>query len=257
MLDKFVRAKQPEIELLETLQKEGCFPAPLSGPRRSFLDSLRQQGAGAVIAEYKRASPSRGDIAPHLRADDVACAYAEAGAGAVSILTEQQYFRGSMSFLQKAERCGLPMLRKDFIFHELQVRQTAASPASAVLLIARMLRVEQLAHLAALCEEYGLTPVTEVFDAEDLSRARRAGARVIQVNNRDLATLTTSLDNSRELSQSKQDGEFWISASGISHGSEIDEMADCGFDAVLVGTSLMEGGDPGVALRTLLAGRRA
>ncbi|NJB68266.1 indole-3-glycerol phosphate synthase [Desulfobaculum xiamenense] len=254
MLDAFAKAKQAEIAALEALAAAGDFPAPWAGERPSFVESLLRRGPGAIIAEYKRASPSRGDIAPELRAADVAMAYARGGAAAVSVLTQEEHFRGRLEFLDEAAGCGLPLLRKDFILHPLQVRRTAATPASAVLLIARMVPVERLALLVPLCRELGLTAVTEIFDEADLHRARQAGARVIQVNNRDLDTLAVNLDVSRAMVARRIPGEIWISASGITRHAEVAEMAAKGYDAVLVGTSLMEGGDPAGALERLRSG---
>jgi indole-3-glycerol phosphate synthase len=149
---------------------------------------------------------------------------------------------------------GLPLLRKDFIFHPLQVEHSAATPASAVLLIARMLTDDALKGLARRCAEFGLTPVTEVFDAQDLKRARAAGAAVIQVNNRDLDTLRVDAKLSRRLVAGKDGGEFWITASGIRAHGDLVAAAAMGFDAALIGTSLMRGGKPGEALAALLQG---
>lgn len=254
MLERFANAKAAEIAALEDMQARGALPAPYAGPRPPFVERLVQHGPGAIIAEYKRASPSRGDIAPHLRARDVADAYARGGAAAMSVLTEADHFRGKLEFLGEACASGLPLLRKDFILHPLQLVQTAATPASAVLLIARMVDVDRLAELLTLCRDLRLTPVTEVFDADDLARARTAGARLIQVNNRDLDTLDVDVQTSRTLIERKQSGELWISASGITTHQQVSELAGLGYDAVLVGTFLMEGGDPAGALRRLTTG---
>lgn len=254
MLEKFRQAKQAEISRLKALEAEGKLPAPYAGPRPPFAERLLRYGPGAIIAEYKRASPSRGDIAPHLGAADVAAAYAKGGAAAMSVLTEEEHFRGSLAYLGEACSSGLPLLRKDFILHPLQLHETASTPASAVLLIARMVTAEELYELIALCRTLRLTPVTEVFDVADLEKARAAGADVIQVNNRDLDTLAVDMATSEALIASKAEGEVWISASGITTPEAVANLARKGYDAVLVGTFLMEGGDPAGALASLRIG---
>lgn len=252
MLERFAQAKRREIMNLMALDAGGRMPAPRSGPRPPFAAALRAAGSGAVVAEYKRASPSRGDINLALGPQDVARAYARGGAAAMSVLTEADHFRGELGFLDACAGAGLPLLRKDFVLHPLQVRHTAATPASALLLIARMVEPRELAHMVALAADLGLETVTEVFDGEDLARARGAGATLIQVNNRDLDTLEISLDVSRRLAGAKMPGETWISASGITRGAQVAELAALGYDAVLVGTFLMEGADPGAALARLI-----
>jgi indole-3-glycerol phosphate synthase len=255
MLEKFRLAKAAEIARLHELAEADALPAPLAWPRPSFTDALRGKKP-AVIAEYKRASPSAGSINPGLTPEFVARTYAQAGAAAISVLTEQTFFQGSLAFLEPMSAPGLPLLRKDFILDPLQVRATAATRASALLLIARMLAPGALAELLALAETFGLTSVTEVFDERDLDKANDCGAAVIQVNNRDLDTLVTDLAVSRRLAGRKRPGQLWISASGLSKRPQLDEMASLGFDAALIGTSLMQHADPGQALSRLTGARR-
>jgi len=257
MLRKFADAKRSEIMDLLQLDARGAMPEPLAGPRASFTGALRAKGPGAVIAEYKRASPSRGVINLELTAADVARGNAEGGAACMSVLTEADHFQGDLRYLDEALPAGIPLLRKDFLFHPLQIRRTAATPASALLLIARMVDTQELQTLLGLCDDLGLEAVTEVFDEADLTRAREAGADIIQVNNRDLDSLTVSLDVSRRLIGAKKPGELWITASGITRGEQIAELRDLGFDAALIGTFLMEDGDPAGALTRLLEERDA
>jgi indole-3-glycerol phosphate synthase len=256
VLDRFRRAKAAEIAALEDLAARGAMPPPLSAPRPPFIATLKARSAPplAIIAEYKRASPSQGDINPGASPEEVAAAYAEAGAGALSVLTENEYFKGDISYLARMDGPGLPLLRKDFIFHPLQVEHSAATPASAVLLIARMLTDDSLRELVRRSVELGLTPVTEVFDAQDLKRARAAGASVIQVNNRDLETLRVDTSLSLRLIADKDGEEFWITASGMRGHSDLVAAAASGFDAALIGTSLMRCGKPGEALAAMLRG---
>ncbi|MDQ7833677.1 MAG: indole-3-glycerol-phosphate synthase [Desulfovibrionaceae bacterium] len=258
MLEKFRAAKRPEIEKLMALAESGGLPPPLPGPRPSFSGAvLARAVAGkraAVIAEYKRASPSRGDINLGLSPDDVARTYAENGAACISVLTEEAYFKGSLGYLDAIARAapGMPLLRKDFLIHPLQVAQTAAHPASALLLIVRMLDDTALADMLRVTYDLGLEAVVEVFDDKDLDRAEVHGAHIIQVNNRDLNTLTVDLTVSERLAARKRPGRIWIAASGISRPDQAARMARLGFDAVLVGASIMAGTDPGATLAGLV-----
>ncbi|WP_243544234.1 indole-3-glycerol phosphate synthase TrpC [Pseudodesulfovibrio tunisiensis] len=252
MLDKFREAKQEEIAELRQKFAEGMIPGVYRGERPSFTDAIRAKGPGAVIAEFKPASPSRGVLREFANPLDFAQDYADNGAAAISVLTEAAFFKGTPDYLFMMSQAGLPLLRKDFILDPLQVAMTASSPASAVLLIARMLSgAAELAQLIEIARMPGLAPVVEIFDETDLETAHQAGADIIQVNNRDLDTLQTTLDVSRRLISRKRDGELWISASGVSERAHVEELAGLGFDAVLVGTCLMEAEDPGAKLAEL------
>ncbi|WP_449241896.1 indole-3-glycerol-phosphate synthase [Desulfovibrio sp.] len=258
MLERFRQAKQAEIARLRAAAEAGSLPAPLAGARPGFQAALAAGGPCAVIAEYKRASPSRGVINLSLEPGDVARMYAHAGASALSVLTEEVHFQGRLEYLAAMTGPGLPLLRKDFLFHPLQVLETAGTPASALLLIARMFReARELRDLREMAEGLGLEAVVEVFDTADMDLARESGAALIQVNNRDLERLSVSLDVSRGLAGQRREGEFWISASGVERPEQVRELASLGFGAVLVGTSLMSSADPGAALAALAAaGRR-
>ena len=255
MLSRFREAKREEIEQL--LASPLPFPAPSARP--SFGKALRRrraEGRSALIAEYKRASPSRGRINGTLSPEDAARLYLESGAAALSVLTESRYFQGDIGFLDRMQPCGLPLLRKDFVFHPAQVAATARTAASALLVIVRMLGDGELGELMRACDSCGLEAVAEVFSAEDLDRARSHGARIVQVNNRDLDTLTVDFSASRELIRRRrpESSEIWISASGYERREQIEEMERAGFDAFLVGSSLMEASDPAEALRALTGG---
>ena len=257
MLEKFRIAKAAEIAMLVAQEAAGTLPAPLAGPRPSFSAALLGGKSPVVIAEYKRASPSLGDINLDVEPEDVAAAYAVAGASAISVLTEEEWFKGSLAFLPRMLGPGLPLLRKDFILHPLQVVQTAATPASAYLLIVRMLPGSLLQELLALGRQYGLEAVVEVFDATDLARAQAAGASIIQVNNRDLDTLKTDTAISQALITAKRPGECWITASGISSAEQLHSLLSLGYDAALVGSALMAGDAPGGAGAALRGGLAA
>jgi indole-3-glycerol phosphate synthase len=251
MLEKFRAAKAAEVRRLVALEAAQQLPKPYAGKRPSFSDALINKAPLAVIAEYKRASPSMGDINLGLGPVEVAAMYAASGAAALSVLTEETYFKGSLDYLEAMSPAGLPMLRKDFLIHPLQVVQTAATRASALLLIVRMLTDPELADMLRLTYDFGLEAVVEVFDARDLERAEAAGAHIIQVNNRDLDTLKTDFAVARSLAPKKRPGRLWIAASGLKTRADVAAMAELGFDAVLVGTSIMAGADPGAALAAL------
>lgn len=258
-LERFYTAKQAEVELLRKQAEQGLLPPPLPGKRPDFKAAIQGKCAGpvAVIAEYKRASPSRGVICEHLAVEDAVRQYAEAGASCLSILTEEQYFMGSLDFLQRARsaQSTIPLLRKDFIFDMTQIVATAATPASALLLIVRLtpdtLVLRQLREESA---KFGMACVVEVFDEEDLRLARESGAEIIQVNARDLQTLKVDRKACLALARTcpPRSGEVWIQASGVGKFSHLVEAKEAGYSAVLVGTSLMEGGTPGRALHSLL-----
>ncbi len=253
MLERFRKAKADEIAALESLAAQGAMPAPLRGMRPSFSNALRQPGLSA-ICEYKRASPSKGEINLALTPEDVAGQYRDGGAAALSILTEEVYFKGELSFLDRVTFTGLPLLRKDFLFHPLQVERTAATPASALLLIVRMFdSVTPLRALLDRTHALGMEAVVEVFDERDLDMAREAGSRIIQVNNRNLDTLQTDLAICERLVHDRSNAEVWIAASGISTPEHVRHVASLGYDAMLVGTALMQDGAPGRALQALLA----
>jgi len=252
MLEKFRAAKQTEIDELRNLRDAGRMPAPFAQTRPSFGDALTRPGSTGIIAEYKRASPSKGDINLGVPPRQTCQAYARAGACALSILTETRYFKGDLSFLAEVAPIGLPLLRKDFIVHPLQVEATAATPASAILLIARMFKdQDELAKIHSLCLSLNLEPVVEVFDDNDLDRAKNIGARIIQVNNRDLDSLATDLGRCLDMVRRKEDGEVWIGASGISTPEQVRELKSAGLDALLIGTALMQHDDPGQGLAAL------
>lgn len=262
-LERFRTAKREELAALRALADRGALPAPSGGVRPDFRAVLRRDAAGlpAVIAEYKRASPSRGVIREDMDAAEAARRYADGGAAAISILTEERFFKGSLAYLAEAAAtlgaaCP-PLLRKDFIFDPLQIAATAATPASALLLIVRL--TPEAAVLRALreqAERFGMQAVVEVFDAEDLRLARQSGARIIQVNARDLETFAVDINAGLELIRRypPEERERWIAASGLSRPEHLRAAAGAGYDAVLMGTALMERNDPGAALRALLRG---
>lgn len=256
MLTKFRQAKQAEIADLKQNPLAPESYAPIK--RANFGAAIRLPDKIAVIAEYKRASPSKGLIRSDLNVEDVAVQYEQAGAAAISILTEQTYFDGNLDYLAVASKvCSRPLLRKDFIFDICQIDATARTPAAALLLITRLYQSPaELGRLIERAESYGMDAVVEIFDANDLAMARDAGASIIQINSRDLQSLKVDRRASLELiAQAKpQKHETWIAASGIDKPVHLKEAREAGFNAVLVGGALMASGQPGANLEALLRG---
>ena len=216
--------------------------------------ALGREGRVNVIAEFKRASPSKGEIRGGASAGETARAYERGGAAGLSVLTEEDYFRGSLEDLREVKRnASLPVLRKDFIFDEYQVYESAATGADALLLIVAALDDETLARLRRLAEDdLGLDALVEVHTEEELRRAARAGARIIGVNNRDLRTFSVSLETSVALAPHAPAGALLVSESGIRGANEIAMLRACGFNAFLVGETLMRSGQPEETLRSLV-----
>ena len=217
------------------------------------------EGAGRVnvIAEFKRASPSKGLIRGDASAGETARAYERGGAAAVSVLTEEDYFRGSLEDLREVKAStSLPVLRKDFVFDEYQVFESAAMGADARLLIVAARDDETLARLRRLAEdELGLDALVEVHTEEEMRRAARAGAGLVGVNNRDLRTFNVTLETSVALAQHAPAGSLLVSESGISGAGEVAMLRACGFSAFLVGETLMRAGRPEETLRSLVGAR--
>jgi indole-3-glycerol phosphate synthase len=227
--------------------------APTPGQRRAFAGMVSRSGRVNVIAEFKRRSPSRGPIREELEVTAVAEAYESAGAAALSILTEPDYFGGSLEDFRRARSATLlPALRKDFIVDAYQVWEAWAAGADAVLLIVAALSEAELGTLLATAREAALDALVEVHDAEELQRALSAGARLVGVNNRDLRTMEVSLATSIGLGPKIPDGVVAVAESGIRSGDDVRRLRDVGFDAVLVGEHLMRSPDPGAALSVLI-----
>jgi indole-3-glycerol phosphate synthase len=225
-----------------------------AGARRHALrEALAEPGRVNVIAEFKRASPSKGEIRVGASACETARAYDRGGAAAVSVLTEEDFFRGSLGDLAEVkESVRLPVLRKDFILEDYQVYESAAVGADALLLIVAALDDATLARLRQLAEdELGLDALVEVHTDEELRRASAAGARVVGVNNRDLHTFEVSLETSVRLAAQAPRGMLLVSESGLRDTTDIARLRACGFCAFLVGETLMRAARPEEALRLL------
>ena len=223
----------------------------------SFRESAqRADPTFKIIAEFKRRSPSAGTIRSNLSATDVATRYERGGACAISVLTDEQYFGGSILDLAAIRAItALPLLRKDFIIDEIQIYEAAAAGADAVLLIAAALNDDALAKLRATTEkELGLDALVEVHTSEELRRAVSAGAKLIGVNNRDLRTFRTSLETSERLIAEAPRDQIMISESGLQNPKSLCHLRTLGFRGFLIGEALMRARDPETALRDFIAG---
>ena len=254
VLDRIMEARRAEVDhrkrvLPETALKYGVKAAP---PVRDFAGAL-SRGAINVLAELKPASPSRGIIRDPFDAPALGKALEAAGAAALSVLTEGEFFRGSLKNLRDARKeIALPVLRKDFIFDPWQVWESRANEADSFLLIVAALSGDQLRDLIALGRELGMEPLVEVHTREELDRALGAGARIVGVNNRDLKSLTVRVETSYELIEQIPEECLAVAESGLGSHADLKKLRVAGFDAFLVGEHLMLSPDPAAALRALL-----
>lgn len=206
-----------------------------------------------IIAEIKRASPSKGVIRTDVDVAVIARQYADGGASAISVLTEEDFFSGSLDDLIAVRAAvDLPILRKDFIIDEYQVYESAAAGADAVLLIVAALGEDQIVPLLDLARnELGMDVIVEVHSSEEFEVAERVGADIIGVNNRNLKTFEISLDVSRQIIDRRPVNTLFIAESGISDPKQIAELGKLGYDGFLIGETLMRSGDPQSKLRDL------
>lgn len=216
-----------------------------------FEGALKQPGI-SFICEIKRASPSKGLIAGDFPYLDIARDYEAAGADAISVLTEPDYFLGSNSYLTEIrEHVGIPLLRKDFTIDEYQLYEAKIIGADAVLLICALLDTETIKSHIKICDSLGLSALVEAHDAAEVKSALEAGARIIGVNNRDLRTFEVDINNCARLRPLVPRDVLFVAESGIKTAEDIDILREAGVDAVLIGETLMRSGDKKAALRQL------
>ena len=219
-----------------------------------FETALKKPGI-SFICECKKASPSKGLIAPEFPYLEIAKAYEAAGADCISVLTEPKWFLGSERYLQEiAEAVEIPCLRKDFTVDEYMIYEAKLLGASAVLLICSILNEEELRYYMAVCEELGLSALVEAHDAEEVLMALRAEARIIGVNNRNLKDFTVNTDNSKKLREMIPPEVIFVSESGVKGSEDVAALCAIGADAVLVGETLMRAEDKTEMLAKLRGG---
>ena len=252
ILAKIVETKRRELAEIEA-RARALEKAAARGPAvRAFGAALRRPGEVALIAECKRRSPGAGEIRPGLRPETLTRGYQDAGAAALSVLTDRTYFGGSLDDLRAVRaHTTIPILRKDFTLHPLHVLEARAAGADAVLLIVRILGDDSLGRLLAEARGLGLDALVEVHDAAELQRALSAGADIVGINNRDLATFSTDLDTTMRLMAELPAEVVVVSESGIRTPDDVVRLGERGVDAVLVGETLLRGEDPGKAAASL------
>ncbi len=257
MLDLIVEAKAGRLDEAKRrapigeVAAKALSLAALPG-ERSFAAALRRRDRVNVIAEIKQRSPSKGIICEDFDPVRIAESYASGGAGALSVLCEEDFFGGSLEHLEAVRGVGLPLLRKDFIFDTYQLYESRVAGADAVLLIVALLEDDLLARLIGLANELGLDALVELHSADEMMRAARAGASIIGINNRDLTTFNVDLDTSIQLAPLAPEDAILVSESGINTGSDIRRLRSAGFSAFLVGEHLMRAQHPSEALMRLI-----
>ena len=231
--------------------------AEQAAPVRDFVGAIRDKiaaGQAAVIAEIKKASPSKGIIRPDFKPDEIARSYAAHGAACLSVLTDEQFFQGSAEYLQLARAaCELPVLRKDFIVDEYQIYQARAMGADAILLIAAALSLSQMKIFESLASKLGMAVLVEVHDGEELEAALQLKTPLIGVNNRNLRTFEVSLQNTLDLLPDIPSNRIVVTESGIFGAEDVKIMLDQGVATFLVGEAFMRAEDPGVELAKVFA----
>ena len=260
ILEKIVAVKRDEVALAKKRKPLEMVRADALSRMvtRDFVAALRSkiaQGQAAVIAEIKKASPSKGLLRADFIPADIAQSYAENGAACLSVLTDKQFFQGSVDFLKQARAsCDLPVLRKDFIIDAYQVYESRSMGADAILLIAASLDDAQLADFEAQARALDMAVLVEVHDRDELLRALRLKTELIGINNRNLRTFDVSLDTTLSLLSEVPHGRIVVTESGIGTRADVLRMREAHVDAFLVGEAFMRADDPGQALAELFGG---
>lgn len=252
VLHEIVRRKVREVE---QLRREHAASEPgMAAPRpRDLAHALRSPGEVRVIAEIKRRSPGAGAIRPELNASHLARSYQRFGAAAVSVLTDRDFFGGSLSDLTEARAAtSVPVLRKDFVLDEVQILEARRSGADGVLLIARILEGRRLSELARFAQGIGMAALVEVHDRAELEVALAAGAGLVGINNRDLTSFRSDIETTLSLARHVPPEVVLVSESGIRGGRDVERVGRAGVDAVLVGEWILRHEDVGTAIASLV-----
>jgi indole-3-glycerol phosphate synthase len=259
ILKKIIKRKWQEIEArsasvsIDQLQQQ----IKAASPCRGFVDSIAAKidaGKPAVIAEIKKASPSKGLLRENFQPAEIAASYAKGGAACLSILTDRDFFQGSEDYLQQARQaCDLPVIRKDFIIDPYQVYEARAINADCILLIVAVLEQSKLQALTELAHALGMDVLIEVHDAQELKTALTIDAKLIGINNRNLRTFETRLETTTELLSQIPKDRIIVTESGIHSIEDVTQMRNANVNAFLVGEAFMRAEDPGQALTSLFA----
>ena len=261
ILEKIIAVKTDEVAAarkhrdLASLRREVESDAEARQGLRGFEAALRAKidaGQAGVIAEVKKASPSKGILRPDFQPADIAASYAAHGAACLSVLTDEKFFQGSPAYLKQArDACGLPALRKDFMIDLYQVYQARAWGADCILLIVAALDHGLMAELEACAHELGMGVLVEVHDRAELDAAQRLKTNLLGINNRNLRTFETSLDNTLALLPAIGPDRLVVTESGIRNADDVKRMRAADVHAFLVGETFMRAPDPGVELEQL------
>lgn len=257
VLDEIVRRTRERL-LDEPMEVEDLRRAAMVVSRartpNAFAMALRQPRIN-IIAEIKAASPSAGAIVENPDVESIASEYKRGGAAAISIVAEPEFFRGSREWIARASRAsGLPVIMKDFVVEPSQIMAGVAAGADAVLLLASLLDAQTIAQFIAILNQFGCDALVEVHDRDELQRAIAGGARIIGVNNRDLRTFKVDLATSENLAKEIPKDAIKVAESGIGTHADIERLRSAGFDAFLVGESLLRQNDRAAAVRNLCGG---
>ena len=253
ILQRIVETKQREVEVLKRSLSGLRKRAEDAPPPRDFIGSLRGGDSVAVIAEIKRRSPGAGEIRSDLDPLRLGPMYESGGAAALSVLTDEKYFGGSLEDLAGVrDLVEIPLLRKDFVIDESQVYEARGAGADAILLIVRILDDERLRALGTLVVELGMSALVEVHDGAELERGLATGAGLLGINNRNLQTFETRIEVTRSLAAGVPPSVVLVSESGIHTAADVCSLGEKGVDAVLVGESLLRQKDPGAGVAALV-----
>lgn len=253
ILDRILAVKREEVA---SAMKSGVSSAAASAPRpRGFLHAIRTKidaGLPAVIAEIKKASPSKGILREDFHPASIAGSYAKHGAACLSVLTDRQFFKGDPEYLKMAKNaCDLPVLRKDFLVDPWQVQESRAMGADAILLIVAALDVPLMKEMESAAFEFGMDVLVEIHSRLELDAALQLSSPLIGINNRNLKTFEVSLDNTLDLLEDIPNDRIVVTESGIHAPEDVLLMRENGVDAFLVGEAFMRAEDPGLALSRL------
>jgi indole-3-glycerol phosphate synthase len=254
ILDTIVEQKHQEVKKL----KAAGITAPDSpvDPPRGFIRALTQSPGIAVIAEVKKASPSKGVISPDFDPEKIAVDYEAGGAEAISVLTDERFFQGRLDYIALVRQTvNIPVIRKDFVIHELQIRQASNYGADAILLIAAILDQVQIRDYLQMSRELHMDVLVEVHDEKEMEKSLAAGSKLIGINNRDLRDFSVDLQTTLRLRQGIPAAVPVVSESGIKNHKDMQMLQDNGVTAALIGETLMRSGDRAAALRRLRGGK--
>lgn len=260
ILSLIVDHKKEEVKTLKLKRSESSLRAETENAKnsRSFADAMAVKDSAdiRIIAEIKRASPSKGDIRADLDAAAYAASYERGGASAISVLTERKWFKGSIEDLKAAKRSTtLPVLRKDFIISTYQIYESAVIGADAVLLIARILTQQQLSEYLDLCRQLKLDALVEIHSTDDLEKIKDTDAKLIGINNRNLKSFDTNIDTAIKMAAMLKPNQIAIAASGIESRADIEKTLKAGIHNFLIGESIVKSDDPENFIKSLLSAK--